>query len=104
MATINDTELWSSVFGSGFETWSWWVSVEDGPFTDWETPGTVDLTIDDPEHGEGSGKTITKTVSIDELRAAVKALELDDEELEDIDAEVGDAILQQAIFGEVVYG
>ena len=108
---VDDTELWSAVFGSAFETWDWWAGVEYLDGSDWDKPGKVRLKIDSPV---GGPKFVQRTLKVSDLVrgltiAHVKGyrdacsgrqawLEME------YDACEGDCILQCAIFGEVIYG
>lgn len=98
--------VWSSVFGSAFESWEWWRHFDflDG---DWETPGHVVLGIENPDGGED----ITKVLTIIEVTNAFqKAIDLNiidvncmylsrrDPDI-DLDAEMADVILQIALLG-----
>lgn len=102
---IKDAEdLWSSVFGSAWETCPWWVGVkylEGG----WNVPGRVRITPEDPDTGERGEPVI---VDLPALAEAVGWYIASGYEsmcaLEDLDAVYGDVIIQKAVFGEVVYG
>ena len=114
MATLTvevpDQELWSSVFGSAFETWDWWRAATFHGAADWNKIGTVTLMIDDPNFDEDGGQVITKTLDLDDVVAAVNAVTklglLPYPSLEDLDWDACDAdvILQYAVLGDVVYG
>lgn len=106
--SITRDELWSEVFGSGYEAVvDEWLVAERFIDGDWETPGTVQLVVEDPEE-DGH---ITKAIDADDLyRAYEIAVErgynhcgspINDQ---DFDACVGDIILQIAVYDEVVYG
>lgn len=74
--------------------------------------------VDDPEEGEGSGKVLKRNVSLATIvNAAGRAIRgdgahIDDESSRDMaqedlgyaDAIAGDAVLQLAVFSEIVYG
>jgi hypothetical protein len=78
----------------------------------------VFIVVDDPDEPEGSGKTIKKNLSLAAIvNAAGRALRgdgahIDEESSRDMarenlgyaDAVAGDAVLQLAVFGEIVYG
>lgn len=107
--TVKDEQLWSAVLGSAFETWSWWRDVSYPTGSDWETPGTVMLTLDDPEHGESDGVLLSRTLTIDDIvrgyQLLLQQFQFDVTPYDlDFDAVSGDAVLQLAIFGELVYG
>lgn len=101
---IDEDELWSSVFGSEFDSWGlWWIEVDYIGDTAWDKKGIVFLTCED-----GNGKHIRKAVDIDDI---VKALpiangkvNMDLLDLDNYDAICGDAILQVVMLGDVVFG
>lgn len=106
---IDADEFWSSVMGSGWETYTWWQSVAYIDDSDWNVPGSVAVTIDNPE-GAGVRKA---TIDVAVLAAAWNTLVAADHrdactgrrfDIEDVDACVGDAVMQHAVLGEVVYG
>jgi len=103
---INKDELWSNVFGSGWEMAEHWIdySFLEG---DWDKHGTVCLTAENPI----DGGTVTYTLTIDDIVEAYKAVieagyrhcsgSID---IEDMDLCAGDIVMQQAVFGDVFYG
>lgn len=76
------------------------------------------VVVDDPDYEEGSGKTKTVNLSMQRIiHAASRAMRgdgarIDEESARDMrtedlgyaDAIAGDAVLQLAVFGEIVYG
>jgi hypothetical protein len=108
MAPVDKDELWSNIFGSGYEyaTEGWLYSI-DFPEGDWEKHGVAEVKYEDPDTGTATRKTLT----IVDIANAVSDL---NEQgwthcgrcviLEDDDACVGDAVLQQALFGELIFG
>lgn len=101
-------ELWSNVFGTAGESWSWWRSVTFHGGASWETPGDsgyADLRIEDPDD---ESKTIVKIVTMDDVVYAAEWYVAKGYErgsaLDDLDAGASDLILQFMVFGEVVYG
>lgn len=106
---VNEAELWSSTFGSGWETYSWWIQYRfiEG---DWDVPGKVYLKADDPNSDEYIQRELTVN---DLLEAWQKILNIPGgvwhcgqqmNDIDDFDACVGDNVLQMAMFGEIVYG
>lgn len=105
-------ELWSDVFGSlgGFLDHSWLHHIKyiTG---NWNKHGLVELTIDNPapEFNEETVHT-TKQLKVEDLADAYSKLMNNDYkhcggcELDDPDACTADAILQTAVYGELVYG
>jgi hypothetical protein len=101
---IDEKELWSNVFGSAFESFgNHWYEVEylSG---DWDEIGSVRLGIMD----EMTEEVTSAIVGIDELLAALpianKQTYMDLLNFDNYDAVCGDAILQVAVLGKVVYG
>jgi hypothetical protein len=104
---VPDKDVWSAVFGSGFETWGWWRDVTYLDNADWDKPGRVQVVIDDPEYPEGSGKVIGPILSLHDVVAAINNCTRDghiERGWDDWDACDGDAILQYAVFGDIIYG
>jgi hypothetical protein len=103
--------VWSSVFGSAFETWSWWTTFNflDG---DWETPGHVALGIENPDGGEDITKVLTIVEIVQAFQQALdlgyispNCMYLSTREPDiDLDAEMGDVILQIAMIGDPTFG
>ena len=112
MVTINiavdDNELWSEVFGSGFEGESHWIERIDFVEGDWTTAGKVVIHADDYE-----GNTQVVPITVDDLGKALQELikrnskhcggYLINATFDDWDACVGDMILQYAVWGNLVY-
>ena len=101
---VNPYDLWSSICGSAWESWEWWLGwkYEGG---DWENPCTLWVVAENP-YDDGA---ITATVTVDDLARAIEDLQHSTVVMaavvsSDFDALTGDIIMQQAIFGEVVYG
>jgi hypothetical protein len=101
-------DLWSEVFGSGWEHSPWWVDIDLGE-GGWEKHGTAVieyLNPDDPEEV----KALTKTITVVDLANAVSALteigwtHCGGNAIHDSDWCTSDAVLQFAVFGEFIYG
>lgn len=110
--TKDQQELWEATFGSGFESMPWWTRVHYELDTNWDKPGIVALSIEDPERYDA---VVTRHVTMHELLLAIEdakrtcvdactgqPITTTPGEV-DFDACVGDAILQIAVLGEVVY-
>ena len=99
---IPDDELWSEIFGSGFSTLPWW---KEALFIncDWDEPGVVDLTMQDPDTGDAFPPRL---VTVDTLAEATSTVlqTYPHRNLNDMDAELADMILQTAVAGKVVFG
>jgi hypothetical protein len=102
---IKKQELWEAVFGSAFESFgTHWHEVEYIGDADWENIGQVKLVVID----EVTLLKTEKVIGIEELAEALpKANEevyMDLFDFDEYDAVCGDAVLQVAVLGEVVYG
>lgn len=103
---IDDQELWEAVFGSSpfsFGHGEWFPEAEYLGDTQWDKIGRVKITgIDDDD------KKITKILTIEDLAKALpianKLVNMDLFDLDDYDCICGDAVLQVAMFGKVIYG
>jgi len=105
---IDDEELWSAVCGSAWEMNSWWWAAEyEGG--DWDEPCTLWVAIANPDsdHWFEDGVT-TATITLDDIVRAIE--ELFDHAVVmhclremDFDSSYGDVVMQQAIFGDVIY-
>ena len=104
---VDPAELWSEVFGSGYETWPWWnmVTFSEG---DWDTPGVAHLSIIDPDEGPLSTDVTVAEVNMERLvwayeQAIATCVDACTGKAiypgSDIDACVGDCILQIAVYG-----
>lgn len=106
--TVDAKRFASSILGSAFESYDWYERVEYVEGCDWDIIPEhldacfVDITIDNPQSGP---RWITKSLAVSDLKRAyeevAKSCRLD---WEDIDADMGDRIIQQAVLGEYVYG
>lgn len=102
---INKQELWDAVFGSAFESFgNHWYEVDYLDDTDWDKMGKVRLVAIDEI-------TLLKTEKIVGIEELLKALPIANTQVymdlynfEDYDAVCGDAVLQVAVLGEVIYG
>lgn len=101
--------VWQAAFGTGFDEMPWWRKAHG----DWENVGEYVLGIEDPDD---ETKTITKTVTLPDIVAAIQSM-LDNnvpvwgqvvpfgcEMANDWDADIADAVLQTVMLGSVVYG
>ena len=101
--------LWSRVFGSAPETFGdWWKRLQFGLDTDWNKPGTVHL---DYLRADNQNVTDSKTLVVADIAIAVQRLAdrrwdwviqqlMDD----DMDSIAADAILQTAVYDDVIFG
>lgn len=100
---LEEDSLWSQVFGSGWEMWEWWTGytfVEGA----WDTEGVVVITHqnpEDPDEPATNHRIDPAALEAAYLKVAQKYPHLLDQ---DIDAGLGDVILQVACFGDVIYG
>lgn len=103
---IDDQELWSTVFGSSpfsFGRGEWFPEAEFLGEADWETVGQIKIIgIDDDEN------KIEKILDVEDLANALpianKQVYMDLFDLDKYDSICGDAVLQVAVFGKVIYG
>lgn len=105
---IDAQELWSGVLGSAYESFEWWLGEKYVGDADWETPGQVIITYEDPDTNEAKRKTLDVNDFARAYQMALKnknyhcgSYKID---IEDPDACVGDIVMQYAIFGEIIYG
>ena len=102
---INKQELWDAVFGSAFDSFgNHWYEVDYLEDTDWDKIGKVRLVAIDE-------MTLLKTEKIVGIEELLKALPIANEQVymdlydfDDYDAICGDAVLQVAVLGEVIFG
>lgn len=105
--TNRQLEDWASIFGASATMWSWWRGLNHVT-GDWDVPGTVLLTVEDPDDED---KTVTMECSPEDIFSALrKANRLYPHLFRrfdgylDLDAGSADVVLQVAIFGEAIYG
>lgn len=104
---LDTDEIWSDVFGSGYEYSPWWVRVSYSPGADWDVAGTATI-----KHWGKDDDTVLEItqVTIEDIANAYAKLIADKWThcggcgLDDPDACSSDVVLQVAIFGEIVYG
>ena len=102
---VKKQELWEAVFGSAFECFgTHWHEVEHLGDADWDVIGQVRLVAIDEV-------TLLKTEKVVGIEELANALPIANEQVsmnlfdfDDYDAICGDAVLQVAVLGEVVYG
>jgi hypothetical protein len=102
---MKDEEFWSEVLGSTEFTNEWWLRVKYLDGASWDKPGLVQLTI-----GDGEGNDLTRTLSLADIVEAYKAVveqgyhhcgsKID---IFNMDECASDIVLQQAMFGDVIY-
>lgn len=99
-------ELWSMIFGSAGESWEWWQNVDfiEG---DWDKAGRVFLAAANPDdptdcYAEGTFDITDVVKALEELadhRGVMECLAN-----EDFDSIYSDVVMQQMLYGEVVFG
>ena len=103
--------IWSSICGSAWETWSWWQYLNyDGG--DWDKPCDLWILVTDPymdEYSLEAYDVLSAKVTLPDLVRALEELSdhaqiMDCLINDDFDAVYGDVVMQQAIFGEIIYG
>lgn len=108
---LDDEETWLDICGSAWESLPWWYTY-DYEGGDWDKPCTLWVAIADPEDSESDwfeNGVITATITIADLERALQELRDHPTVMEclingDFDCIYGDVVMQQAIFGEVIYG
>jgi len=98
------TMVWEVVCGA-LPNYSWWEWFRFSEGADWETPGTLTVTSENPN----GGRSITKHFEALDLLHTYLAMEQKThcggcDMIADPDICSSDLILQHAMFGEVVYG
>lgn len=102
---VDDQELWSAVFGSAFESFgTHWHEIEYLDGADWDKIGKVRLVAIDEETLEKTEKVVGIEELIQALPIANSQVYMDLLNFDNYDAICGDAVLQVAVLGEVVYG
>jgi hypothetical protein len=124
---VAPTEIAYLLLGTGVLGWApWWQSIEigaiddDGKFIELQTPfesaaadDLVRVIYDDPNEAEGSGKTVTVDLTMQQVvdgvvkawsHLAAEAQRDMTENLGEADAEAADISLQYAVMSEIVYG
>ena len=104
---VKKDDLWSDVFGSGGDVMPWWINVEFIDCT-WDTHGQAKITALDPDDPDEQ-ETLTKVITVQDLADAMSALteggftHCGGHPLDSTDECTGDVILQQAVYGDIVY-
>lgn len=105
---IDVEEVWSDIFGSGWEYSDWFVNVIYHDGGDWDKPSRITVKHWDPET---EGERVIKTdLSVEQvLQAYAKLLgerytHCGGCALDDPDACTSDAVLQHAVYGDFIYG
>jgi len=107
---VDKEELWSSIFGSAYESHSWWLDEEFKEEGGWETIGEVTLTA---WNAKNNSKEIVKSFKPDDIFDAWKKSVAEGYvhcgnysmlDVDNADACFGDIVLQIAMYGEIVWG
>jgi hypothetical protein len=103
---MDKDDLWSNVFGSFEGVQEWWLRIDYKGDTTWQKHGLVKLTVMD-----GEDKPLTKEVTINDLaRAYGQVIKKGYHHcggpvnIEDMDECASDILLQEVMFGDVIYG
>lgn len=106
--TKDADEFWSEIMGG--EPWiylEWYKAVKYEKGTDWDKHGRIKLEMEDPNDED---KTIKKTLDVGDLAKAFADLSqqgwhhCNGASLDNYDLCTSDAVIQQAFYGELVYG
>jgi hypothetical protein len=120
----NEQDIFSHIFGSGFDTYPWWVGVTlifGGLEADYFAPRDGWVVLVEAEDPEDEDKTVTKQVRAANVKTACHKIMRDktfrkslrdecahllfDEWELDMDAVDADVVMQYIMFdGEIVYG
>ena len=109
--TMDATEFWSAIWGSSPETFgTWWRGLQYLDGANWDTVGRVRVVLEDPDSEDA---TISCILSLNDLVTAYNDLQGNEGpggvhrsylDLEDMDCIGSDAIIQAAVYGEVIFG
>ena len=99
--TIDANAFWRAVNGSEWQVWGWWQGYRYSQGAAWDKLGEVEVTVENPTEEE----SLVRVLNVEALAKAFGELASAGYEMDwrDLDAENGDLIFQQAIFGEIVY-
>ncbi len=104
--TMDAKEFWSSIMGSTEFIGEQWVKVRYHGDADWDVPGIVTITAED-----GDGEQTSKSLTIEDLVQAYEAVIAKPYyhcggtvDIDNMDECASDIVLQQAVFGDVIYG
>jgi hypothetical protein len=102
---MNAEEFWSNLLGSTEFIGEQWIKVKYHGDATWEVPGIVTITADNGE------EVITKSLTIEDLVEAYEVCVANGYHhcgmkinIDDMDECASDIVLQQAMFGDVIYG
>lgn len=105
--TEQQIDDWSNIFGASAGMWSWW-HIMQHMTGDWETPGRVLLSIDNPDDDGVVAQVCEPQDIFDALHKAEvlypHLYHRNQDGFLDLDASSADVVLQVALFGEAVYG
>lgn len=107
--TMDAEEFWSEIMGSTEFYEEWWAAVKFKDGAQWDKPGKVDITV--YTDVDSSTETVTKTLDIDDLAKAYGEVIAKPYyhcggtvDIHNMDSCASDIVLQQAMFGDVIYG
>ncbi len=109
---VDEDVIWSAVMGSAWEVYSWWRGLDFQNGATWESAGEGGRLSVLADSADNPYVAVTESVTLNRLFAAVESAMRDnvgairslDWSDPDIDADLGDVIMQYAVFGEVIYG
>jgi len=99
-------ELWQRVMGAGWESCPGWLAY-DFVGGDWDKACILEVAAEDPDDDDAA---VTAYITVLDVVNALEELSLEDHWVvgdfvnENLDAMSSDAIMQQAVFGDIVYG
>lgn len=108
---VEAEEFWSNTLGSGWEGGYAWQKIKYNGDAEWNKMGTFDLTYLDPTDDDEEKTLTKKDIGIEDLVRAYSELATagfhhcgSALNWQDQDLCSSDAILQQLVYGEVIYG
>ena len=104
--TVELEDLWSDIFGSGWEYSDWFVHIDYGD-GDWDRPSTIvvkHFSKDDEEIVMRTTLTVEDVVNAYAKLAQQRYTHCGGCALDDPDACTSDAVLQHAVYGDIIYG
>jgi hypothetical protein len=104
---IDADEVWSDIFGSGWEHSDWWVRITHHDDGAWDKPSPITVKHwgrDDDTVIEVTHLTVEQVLTAYAKLLGERYTHCGGCPLDDPDACTSDAVLQFAVFGEFIYG
>jgi len=103
LVEVSDQQLWEEVLGSCWDMWDWWTSVRYVR-GDWDTIGELTIVYVDPDN---ENTIVVDSLTLEKLQKGYAIIMEKYPHLADLgdqDAVSGDAIIQCALMGDIIYG